>query len=161
MTYTRAAHSTFSTYLSGIALFHASLAQFPSGPPPKAAPAFSNHCPVILAAARGCSSIGRAPPLQGGDFRSSSLLNSTKLDKIASFRVEIRSGPLSRCSALIGSNERGSKLREEVAAQGEAISNEHWNVSHREEIIGNPPPALGLAKVAPLVQRQGIAIASV
>ena len=48
-----------------------------------------------------------------------------------------------------------------MAAQGEAISNEHWNVSQKEEIFGIPPPALGLAKVAPLVQRQGIAIATV
>ena len=66
MTYTRSVYSAFYSSLSGMALFHAAPAQFPSGPPPKAAPAFSNHCPVILAAARGCSSVGRAPPLQGG-----------------------------------------------------------------------------------------------
>ena len=75
MTYTRSVYPAFYSSLSGIALFHASPAQFPSGPPPKAAPAFSNHCPVILAAARGCSSVGRAPPLQGGgqEFESSHL----------------------------------------------------------------------------------------
>ena len=90
MTYTRSVYPAFYSSLSGIALFHASPSQFPSGPPPKAAPAFSNHCPVILAADGDVARLGEHLLCKEG-VRSSSLLNSTKLDKIASFRVEIRS----------------------------------------------------------------------
>ena len=76
MTYTPSVYPAFYSSLSGIALFHASPSQFPSGPPPKAAPAFSNHCPVILAADGDVAQLGEHLLCKEGGT-SSSLLIST------------------------------------------------------------------------------------